>query len=372
MNNQILDKKALSSIIPLTLNRYLRAHGWEKYGSYRNAGDIYQLDGKQILTPLSADLIDYADVIYNAVVALASVEERSELQIFNDLKEAEADVIRFRIPEAGENNTLPITQAKQVVEQSYNLLMAAACAADRPQAVYRAGSNKEASEYIDSVEMGQTERGSFILTLLSKVSPSLESQSDLFGQDSDPFSRKVTRKLVQGLSSVRTAIGEVNSGASVIAFEQRIGEGVSANLCEAVSHLAQYNTDIALNWAIVRPVAQPNEIYKVSFREADKDVLQEASFLLRQREPRFDEALTGMVVKLESQNAEEWGKVTFKFVIDGKLNSVSAECASSLYRQLLEAHKAHKEVRLEGDLESRGNGHWVLTNPRRLEIIADE
>ena len=46
------------------------------------------------------------------------------------------------------------------------MLLAAACAARNPQPFYRAGSNKEAMDYMRRVKLGQTEHGSFVVTLL--------------------------------------------------------------------------------------------------------------------------------------------------------------------------------------------------------------
>ena len=51
------------------------------------------------------------------------------------------------------------------------MLLSAACSLSNPQPLYRAGANKEAREYLKQVRMGQTEQGSFVITLLSPVVP---------------------------------------------------------------------------------------------------------------------------------------------------------------------------------------------------------
>lgn len=362
-------KKDLFSINPSVVNFYLRSHGWQKYGSYADIGNIYYLgnEARQILAPTSSDFRDYADVLFNVINELAKIEERSAEQIYKDLQVTDSDIVRIRIPTKADGSSISLAEGKELVEQSYSLLMSAACSAVKPQMVCRLARNKDVAAYMEQLQMGQTERGSFVLTLLSKIPPILEP--DLF-EESESFSRKVVRTLINSLLSVKTAIARVNGGEQdIAAFEERIHDGVSANLCEALSKLPEERVDIFVNWALTQPLG---ERFHCSFSRADKDLLHEAGEVLRRKAPRSDEMLTGFVTKVHSENPEQGGLVTFKFLLDDTLKPVSANFDSVLYKQLIDAHKNHSEVCIEGDLQPQdGRGGWVLTNPRNLEIIPE-
>ena len=82
-----------------------------------------------------------------------------------------------------------------------------------------------AKDYVDHVRLGQTERGSFILTILSPHAyDPPEEHPSMFDA---PFGRRVSERLGVALQAVDVAItASVSEG--VKAFEQATAAGVSA------------------------------------------------------------------------------------------------------------------------------------------------
>src|SRR5205807_2402444 len=124
-----------------------------------------------------------------------------------------------------------------MVQGARELALAAACAAVRPRALYTSRKPQEAVNYVAGLRMGQTEEGSFVLTIQSPVPP--RSQSKLFEDlpepfGEEPFERRAVLTLATALSTVRRAVMTAAVSGDFQPFQDAIPAGVSANLCDAL------------------------------------------------------------------------------------------------------------------------------------------
>ena len=369
------DSLGLSSVPLRSLYAYLASHGWQKIEPYGESGFVFGLENEdlEILVP-SVALSDYQRRIEEILETLSEVEERDSHAIFQDVSLSEYDLIRVRLPEPVPSGSVPVTAGVSLFQESHNLLLAAACSVSRPQRSYRAGRNREASDYMDTVRFGQTEIGSFIASLLSPVPPNLVGQADLStGLPNEPFARRVTRKLVSGLRAAKDAVALSDYGGNISAFEQNVSKGVSANLCDAIANLLDFENrqsiDVSVSWSLVRE--PPEGRAQIVFDRSDIPVLKEASRILKDRQERPNERLDGYVHTLVRGQTQHSGRVILKAVVDGVMSSVRVDFAPSDYIRIAEAHGQRKVVSLEGDLRRDGQ-RWVLDNPRDLEVQIDE
>ncbi len=165
----------------------------------------------------------------------------------------------------------------------------------------------------------------------------------------------------------------VNLGEDISAFEQRVSQGVSANLCDAIANILDYESresfDISVSWSLIRET--PESSVHVVFKESDLLVLKEASRILKDRQERPNERIDGYVYGLARGQTEHEGRVTLKAVVDGAMSSVRVDFDPPDYSRITEAHDQRRVVSLEGDLRREGQ-RWVLGNPRDLEVEADD
>lgn len=374
MKAHVFDKDILGSISPSGLRSYLLSQGWTQGMLAEGVGAYYSRpQAGEILVPNSSKLPDYASVVSEVVRLLSIAEDRDELQIVRDLSLSDTDVIRIRIPEAEADGSVSFDKGVEVIQQSRDMLLSVACAAIEPKRTYYAGKVVRAVEYMNEVRMGQTEKGSFILTLLSPVPPTLmpTDQLQFWPQiEDEPFSRQVTRRLSLSLSAMNRALSLVNAGADISAFEEAVEDGVSANLCEATAKLIEQGDglDVLLTWARTRQGPQPNERH--IFVGKDKEVLHEVARLLKDREPRYSEKLEGFVEKLVRKVDDHEGQVTIKVNIDGRMTSVSVNFDPDQYSQITSAHDHRQPISLEGDLMREGQ-RWKLLRPRNLKVSSE-
>ena len=379
MNIDATDIALAESVTPRGVHAYLAANGWIKLGPCQgNTGDVYCLredEREAVLVPASAEFADYVTRLIQLTETLGRVENRRQATILTDLSLAEVDLIRVRLPKTYDDSSIPLSAGVGLLDESRKLLLAAACSASRPQRLFRAGRNQKAAAYIDHVRLGQTEPGSFVVNLLAPVTPSLAKAESAQMPLLDPFERRVARMLVSGLRASREATELVNRGEDIGAFEERIGKGVSANLCQATANLINTGSglNVSVSWALTRQPHedQADERAVVAFAPSDAPVLEEAARILADQQERYDERIEGYVSALARDQPDPDGRVTIRAVIDGALASVKAQFSQSEYSRIADAHTRRMSVSLEGDLQREGQ-RWRLINPRDLTVIEEE
>ena len=367
------DRKILLAVSPLALSAYANVAGWSKSEDYGDHSDVYSGPRlPEIIVPRTQRLGDYAQTVAHLIEIFAQVAEVDGATLYNDLVVADRDVTRVRVNDGDVNGTIDLEQGANLVSGSRDMLLAATCSLHEPKAVYRAGANKEANEFLRRVRLGQTEHGSFVVTLVSPVIPP-PVQQPLFPDmenDEGPPERQGTRRLAQALLATHNATART-MGGDMEAFTRAVPEGTSANLCEAlVQMIGPFAAlDLSTTWARTRPMREPRDA--VRFSKDDALILREAARSFRNREPKLDVRLLGSVRRLKRDDTETDGTVTLRAYFDGKFQSVTAILSESDYNLAIEAHRENAQIIVEGDLDRFGQ-RWRLVNPRLAEIISEE
>ena len=376
MNDDLITSAVAKTVTPRGVHAYLAAHGWKRTGPYRgDRGDVYRRtdDRETVLVPASTRFADYPIRILQLAEVVGRTEDRRPSVVLADLSLAAMDLIRVRLPKAHDDYSLALDAGVDLLDGSRMLLLAAACSTVRPQRQFRAGRNERASSYVSSVRLGQTEPGSFVVNLLVPVSPSL-AEPDHAHLFEPPFERRANRTLVAGLRAMREATDMINRGDDIWAFDKRVKNGVSANLCSAAARLVEVGggLEVSVSWALTRLASMERDEQRatVTFQLPDALVLHEAARILSDRQERVDERIEGYVSALSRDQSEPEGRATIKVVIDGALTSVKADFSSSDYSKIAKAHANRWSVSLEGDLHREGQ-RWHLSNPRDLTVMDD-
>ena len=364
----------VAGVEPLGLRAYRTAGGWRRIATFGERGDVYALEGasSEIVAPSSSELGDYGTRVLQIADILGTVEDREPSTVLRDLSSAGVDLIRVAARDDGQRS-VPVDAGVTLVSMAREALLAAACAADRPQRAYRAGGNRKATDYLKTVRLGHTESGSYVITLLSPVGPSLDNgqQPEMFPEFADePYARQVTRMLAQGLVGTRQAVDLADRDEGIGAFEERVHVGVNANLCKAIANLLndRERVGVGVGWALTR--RSPPQGAPVVFRAREAPVLEEASRVLTERQDRPNETVSGYVRALKREEGEHKGRATVKAVVDGALASVQVEFPPDDYTRIVDAHDRRLDITLDGDLRRVGQ-RWHLANPRNLYVSAD-
>lgn len=370
------DKELLQSLRPMDISHYLRVNGWKHIEDIESKGAVWRWHNQageqaEILLPLDKSLSDFANRMADLLHTLEAVEQRSRQMIINDLFTVNADLLRFRIisPDTG-SGTVPLPQAVALTKGVEDLLLSAACSALRPRAYFPKRTINEARNYLQKCRMGQSERGSFILTVLSPVPPLF--QSSLFqgypDYEEEPFERKVVLTLLSGLFQVKRALMGNNTAEEL---EKAVASGVSANLCEALK-MMQPETEsdeleINVSWARSRPV-RSGQVKTIRFTPDIFPLLEESARYLKQFTPLEDFEVRGLVRKLEKAGGPgETGKITVHAPVNERNVNIIIDLKEKDYQLAIEAHKKYIPIYCVGELLREGKTYRLL-NPRDLRI----
>ena len=371
MEVNIRDRNALLAVSPAALSAYARASGWKRQDAYRVHSDVYVGEARpEIIVPRTERLGDYASAVAMLIDTFASVADEDELTVYRDLVTADRDVVRVRAAES-DDGSVGLDDGVNLVSGARDLLLSAACSIREPQPVYRPGANREAAELLKRMRLGQTDQGSFVVTLLTPIVP--RPMPALFPDPDDgnaPIERRATRRLVEAVAAAQQATERAAAGDDG-AFEGTVSSGVSANLCEALVRIIEPfpTLDVGVSWARTRPVAIQRTV--VRFGQADAALLREAAHSLRERAPRPDVRLHGFVRLLARREAEDDGTIRLATDIDGRQQSVVAVLGRADYERAVQAHKDRALVVLAGDLERAGQ-RWRLLNSHVDGVLRDD
>jgi hypothetical protein len=371
----IRDTAALAALRPADLTAYLRTTGWQPVGATdrhsvwakRTGNDEYEAS-----IPARRTLADYATRIGELLRTLEAAEGRSQLAIYADLQLSSSDVVRLRVIDDDlSDGTVPINDGVALVDRARDMVLAAACAAVRPRPRYHSRHPDQANQFLDGVRLGQTEHGSFVLTVISRVAPSLGEDTGVLLDE--PFERRAVISLANGIAAALTAAESSSVDNAFGPFQDAVSAGVSANLCEAIVGVVggvEHNRslEVRFSWARSRPA--PDGVPERIFLPGDvMPVLDQASRIWKQRSPLDEYEFIGTVVKLARPDAAEEGRVTLFGPVEDQQRHVTVVLDPQDYSVATRAHDERSPVTVTGDLGRAGNGTYVLNNPRGFQLL---
>ena len=378
MKASVQDRDALTAIRPLEFVAYLRTMGWRQVRTSEDRWSIWERDGGfEIALPLTRDLKDFVLRMADALHTLEAVEDRSQLEILKDLQTSSADTVRLRVIHAEESDgTIAIDEGARLVQRARDLMMAGACAAIERRAVFPTRRPNQAEDYLKRVRMGQTERGSYVVTVISRVPPVLRMpESGHLFELEEPYERQVTATLCKAVAAAKQAAGNAAATGDFQDFERAVPAGVSANLCDAIRGLGtseegDRGVEIGFSWSRSRPI-EGDIPSRVMFPPDSVPVIEEAARLFRQTSSREDFELYGPVVKLEREEGSPTGRVTVLSFVDERTCKVRLELGDEEYHKAIQAHDNQEAVQCLGSLVREGRG-FVLKYPHGFEARADD
>ena len=372
---QIQDRAALSALSLAGVRAYLLSRGWVDAGTWgKRPATIYiQENGGrdwEILLPTRDTVADYAESVAESIEILANVEERSQLDVFFDLKGAGADVIRVRSANGLAHEQLSLGQSATLLNDTYKLLAASARAVERPQAAYRGKTSANVERFLSGVQVLPLHQG-YEVTLHSPVPVAIGKQSDMGDDYVVSFSRQATYKLSEALSHAATAIEEAMVQDTLEPFWKSVTHGVSANLCASVSELAKRGQGIFidLEWADVRQANMPDSHFKFTIDSAE--ILQQAWQTLNRTEISHDEHIVAQIVRLEREPDEFDGRATLMSLWDDRTIRMNVQFDSSVYGIVVDAFRDQSTISLLGDVHPLNKG-YELRDPRDLLVVPNE
>jgi hypothetical protein len=313
------------------------------------------------------------------VAAVAQVEGRPVLEIINDLSMPPGDVFRFRVAgSVASLGQLPLDEGIKLLQGGRELLWSSAYSLQRPEALLPQRSVKQVDDFLKTCRLGQTERGSFVATILAPVPPVLQTHLN-FGEgeaESEPFSRQVTTRLMSSLGLVSDAIRS-NVPSRIM---EGVPQGISANLCEALVEMKppgdESRIDIQVTWARSRPILPPSIPQVVTFPQEDFAIIEEVGRQLRTRAYAIRQRYVGPVLSaqkaLRSLDRDVAGRMVLATEVGGSRARVKVDLKpldfASACDALREGHRVSVTGIIRRDVKAR---QYELSEPSDFQVLRE-
>jgi hypothetical protein len=369
--NSKSDSELIAALSPRDVAGYLRARSWRRSGNFGEYGRILsqELDGEifQVILPTATTNRDYVRRMWELIDEVARLEQRSSHDVLSDLSLAPFDVVRFRSPQSDQYGSIRIANGVALHDEARNVMLwsANAAASPKPRRSWKGRRFEEVSGYMDNVRLGQSQRGSFILTLLS---PYQYEPSDTISLDViETFGRRATKKLASALVATQAALRKVVASDDLKPFEEAVAEGVSSNLCQSLARLIEDSNgiDIALDWSASKPDA---DRIKVNLIRENGAVLIDAARYLAAQEPEVNVSVQGLVSQITEDPNRFDGSTVIEAEVGNSLRRIRVQFGPDERATVYDAALNKKWVQVVGDLMREGR-QLRLLNPHDLAIV---
>lgn len=387
----ITDPNVFASISPIAILRYLRVNGWAEVRTIEGELIIFaktDLTGKKqnLWMPISDQYADYVPMVARVVNTIAEVDSKTQLQLLDDFETiGVGDVVGLRAinPLNVFDHTLALQVGIDLLDRIRQMARAAAASALDKRAVHPRRPSTAVSQFVSSLRLGQTERGSYLIRVIAP----LVEQTDQSEQQlpnipgPEPFSRRATTELVRGLNAVKAA-AEDNRLRGRFFFDPfltSVPQSVSANLCEALAGRdSDDRTDfavpleISVTWSYIVQRSNSLASESIVFEPGLLPYIREAAREFRARNPE-QMRLTGWVTILEREKREGGpGLIRLIAKVDRKNRSIRMQLADDDYQRAIDAHKQGSLVEVNGNLVVEKNAIYRLENPTGFQIVEND
>ena len=362
MKAHITDIAVLHSLSPVDVTSYLLGKGGQRKGAFRDVAGVWDYKGDEIIVPNDRQLADYAPAVATILARLEKIENRSQLEIVKDMQLSGYDIVRVKNTSIeAKKGSLPIADSVKFIVNTKEMLLSAACSLVSKKASYLSRKPQQAEDYMKSVRFGQTEIGSFIITVLSPVSPELKSpQISLIDLHQEvPYEKRIIPAFHRSLVAISDAAREASESQDITPFISNISNGITSNLCDAIVSLNDTAEGgvIEVGFTLSTNRKEVSRITPIVFDRDYTPIIQEASKQIKAIEPQPDQEIIGFVVNLNRQTDDTIGQVTIQDIQPNKQRSITVQLSDPEYSRAIQAHEQKNLVKISGTVSRQGRGY---------------
>jgi len=359
----------LEKIEPEQLRGYLTANDWVEDGAIRGVATIWHRQSNadrdfEAIQPNTKDVRDFSNRVHDLLLVLAEYERRPVEQIFREISDYFADLIRIRVSHDDlEGGSIPIQDGVLLIEKAKELVTSATLSTLSKKKYFAGHRPQDANDFIEKVRLGQTEEGSYIVNIIAPMQAVDNPQHDFVGRI--PFARAVTNTLANSLKTISSTLEEFKATNSLELFDDAVEQGVSANMCDALIGLSgekksrEFSVGLFFSKSIGIGIDSV-ETVEHKFYSEQVPYLEKASEYLKDNFVVLDVTFVGIVKKLDRDADKEVGMVAVTGVVEGKERNVSFELKGDDYLNAIHAHESKQVVQCHGD---------VYISPRSAKLL---
>ncbi|QDW51188.1 hypothetical protein [Burkholderia sp. KBS0801] len=367
------DRRLDREVSSYQLRAYLEHKQWFEDGKIRNVATTWHRqdnEDAEVVLPFSY-VKDYRQRIRDALASIASFEGRAVHEVLNEVKRLFANVITIRVVHDDTNDgTIPINDGVLLIAKAKDLLSAAARSLYAKRKQFTRGAPKEAKEYLETLLLGQTEIGSYVVNVIAPVQMVGDGSNNV---TTIPLAQAITSNLVAGLSALEKATATYEEKGDLGAFDEAVLAGASSNMCDALLGFSgeKHNRNFEITVTAAPSPLFETEPAKFMFDGRYVEALEKATDYYKGDYILPERRLTGYITKLSRPKDETSGTITIDSTVGDVERKVQVELMGDDYHQAVVAHDNSKMVRVEGDVHIKSKSAQLL-NPKNFGVIEIE
>lgn len=352
------------------LQAYLQHKQWYEDGKIRSVATIWHRqdnEDAEVVLPFSY-VKDYWQRIRDALASIALFEEREVPEVLNEVKRLFANIISIRVVhDDTSDGTIPINDGVLLIAKAKDLLSAAARSVYGKRKQFTRGPPREARAYLETLLLGQTEIGSYVVNVIAPVRASSAGPE---AASTIPLAQAIMSNLVTGLNALEKASVAYEEKGDLGAFDEAVLAGASSNMCDALLGFSGEKNNRTFEITVT---AAPSPLFtnkptKFKFDGKHVEVLAKASGYYKGDYVLPERKLTGYITKLSRPKDETSGTITIDSILGDVERKVQVELTGDDYHMAVLAHDNAKMVRVEGDVHVKSKSAQLL-NPKNFGVI---
>lgn len=219
-------------LLPQDVTSWLLANGWLRLSSGEGPAALWTRESSEVLQPLRPEASDYQLRLQDMLRILTRTEQRDESLLSQEIAVEAADVCEWSaIFESDNDYSIALEDGERLVRGAKSAVVAAANASIRLRGYFGHSTKKAAREHAKTVRMGQTQRGSYVIPIISRIpGATLTARKDDtldIEVNAQPFERRVMEQLAEALATINIVALESRGKPSARIVNESVANGVS-------------------------------------------------------------------------------------------------------------------------------------------------
>jgi hypothetical protein len=341
------------------IEAYLQSKGWEKYRIYKKIVSIWHNPNQptnELVFPIDKTVHDYELIAKQFINKLADIEEKDNENVVNYISNILINNVKVRLAsdDVGDGS-IPYEKGLALIQNAKDMLTSAALSAYKKRNFYVGSYPDIVTDYVNSIRLGQTERGSYIVNLLAPITYIQENSNTLF--EDIPYDHLVYYSLKKSLVQLVDDAKQNYETNSINTPEKYSEFGISANLCDSIIKMAELKENSCIDVSLIPSsyIDQKKESTNIRIVPEYIPHISIVSEIMKKEIFYENHTIYGSVGKLQREMNKEDGEIALACKIDGKERIVSIHLNAKQYLDAIIAHREKLVVKARGNLDIKMN-----------------
>jgi hypothetical protein len=334
----------ISSFEYTKFSEFLIRHKWINEDKYNKLFTIWHRPEEgnfkyELIIPENNNIRYFRETIEKMLFILSDYYNKTPIQIIDDFNQSLHDKVKYSLKsEITKNGLIPLNEGIRLLDNTKEMIASSFLAVNKKRRNFLGPRPEIINNVLQSVELGQTEEGSFVINIYIPRDYFIGDESILFEEPS--FTRKALTLMENVTNSLIEKIGEYGETNNLEIFDSCIEKGLSSNFCHAISEISlNGQNDVIIDIEYFNGVDKDIEIKKIVVDKSIIPIINAVEQYLHSDLTEEGYEIKGFVTMLRKEPDAVDGEITVAAWVDEKLRRVRMHLNPKQYSIAVQAHR---------------------------------